>query len=568
MAHRTSASAAVLLLVAATVACLAPLHLAHAAPPARPSFVFVFADDWGNGDTSPYHTLLNRGPDLPATPRIERLAQEGTVFSDFHTLGAECSPSRASWLTGRSPSDAAVRIHLVLGSRAQNRMKGNADFLNASVPTVTSVMNNSGYRTGHFGKWHLGMLPPGPNASQPRAPPLAAYGINDAKCYVCPQEESQYDTSDLWWPSNSSRLIVDDALTFIQAAVADNKPFYLNMWFHISHEPMHPTDAQVQAYAEWVANRTSSSPSAASAGARRGDADGASDAAEVGADGTARGPVDPMSLCPPGTKNSGYTTCPVVDYRASQFEADAQIGRFLDALDAMQWPGHDTGARGGGDNGGSGGSGGSVGDNTLVVFSGDNGPEDGHIYFNSVGDPGPYRGRKRSLYEGGVRMPLIARWPARMAGGGVCDGDLMSADWLPTVASLAGATVPDPAPLGFGPLMGRDAGGFFDPKAPTPPARIIPKMFDYRADGYGHCWNQAPRLAIRDGELKLLMNPDRSRVELYNLTASPFEADNLAVDMPDEVARLAAQLDAWQATVPQSPLMKATHMGCLAYRGP
>ena len=83
-----------------------------------------------------------------------------------------------------------------------------------------------------------------------------------------------------------------------------------------------------------------------------------------------------------------YPTCASLVYRASQFEADAQIGRFMQFIRANT----------------------TLDRRTLVVLSTDNGPEDPHIYMNSKGDPGPYRGRKRSLYDGGTRMPFIARW--------------------------------------------------------------------------------------------------------------------------------------------------------------
>ena len=145
----------------------------------------------------------------------------------------------------------------------------------------------------------------------------------------------------------------------------------------------------------------------------------------------------------------------------------------------------------------------------------------------------------------------------------------MSADWLPTVAALADIGLPQNVSTG---LMGRDASVLLLGTSTVAP-RTTPKMFDYRADGYGYCWNQAPRLAIRDWEpatshLKLLMNPDRSRVELFNLTASTFEGNNIALAQPEVVERLAARLSEWQETVPQSPLMTATHMGCLEYEFP
>lgn len=105
----------------------------------------------------------------------------------LQTLGAECSPSRASWLTGRSPSDARVRINLVLASRAQNKVRGNVDFLNTSTPTVTSVLKQSphGYRTGHFGKWHLVRAAAVPRSRSPACKRLTAPLHRDAVNRAC-----------------------------------------------------------------------------------------------------------------------------------------------------------------------------------------------------------------------------------------------------------------------------------------------------------------------------------------------------------------------------------------------
>ena len=91
---------------------------------------------------------------------------------------------------------------------------------------------------------------------------------------------------------------------------------------------------------------------------------------------------------------------------------------------------------------------------------------------NSVGDPGPFRGRKRSLYDGGVRLPLLARWPGMVPAGRVSAVELMSADWLPTIASLAGVLLP-PAPDGS-PVMGADRAGALVAEAPPLEPRHTP----------------------------------------------------------------------------------------------
>ena len=126
----------------------------------------------------------------------------------------------------------------------------------------------------------------------------------------------------------------------------------------------------------------------------------------------------------------------------------------------------------------------------MCTVSGDNGPEDPHIYFNSVGDPGPFRGRKRSLYDGGIRMPLIARWVGHVPAGRVSSDEIMSADWLATVAALAGAPHL-PVPAGGGPLFGIDRSAAFVPSVGPLRPRTLPVMWDYR------CASQLPPICCR-----------------------------------------------------------------------
>lgn len=164
-------------------------------------------------------------------------------------------------------------------------------------------------------------------------------------------------------------------------------------------------------------------------------------------------------------------------------------------------------------------------------------------------------------------MPLIARWVGHIPQGRVSTVELMSADWLPTVASLAGAALLPPP--GNSPLMGADRAAAFVPSRGPLSPRKTPVMWDYRADGYGYCWNQAPRLAILQGDLKLHMNVDGSRTELYNVSAHTFEANSIAHEQPAEVKRLSSILQAWVKTLdpvpPGTMSANSKHAGCAAY---
>jgi N-acetylgalactosamine-6-sulfatase len=215
-------------------------------------------------------------------------------------------------------------------------------------------------------------------------------------------------------------------------------------------------------------------------------------------------------------------------YYAVVTEADRQIGRLLRRLDAL-----------------------GLRENTVVIFSADNGPEDiciRNASHSGVGSPGPFRGRKRSLYEGGVRVPFILRWPGGGAADGTVDNEtpLCAVDLLPTFCALAGIADVDGIPLD-----GKDMSDAF---RGIPRQRATPLMWEWRFRVHGHCIHRSPMLAIRHGRWKLLLNPARDRVELYDIPADPMELDNRAAQHPDLVAALGEQVLAWQATLPGGPI--------------
>jgi len=205
---------------------------------------------------------------------------------------------------------------------------------------------------------------------------------------------------------------------------------------------------------------------------------------------------------------------------------DKQIGRLLDYLQAK-----------------------GLDKNTLIIFSSDNGPEDIHIFnasHSGVGSAGPFRGRKRSLYEGGVRVPFIVRWPGVAPAGRVDSTSVITGvDFLPTLCSIAGVKLP----AGISP-DGEDMSAAF---RGTPQRRTKPVMWEWRYRIYGDLHHRSPMLAIRQDDWKLLLNPDRSRLELYNLRQDPMELNNLASQHPDVVQELSRKVLAWQATLPKGP---------------
>jgi N-acetylgalactosamine-6-sulfatase len=197
-------------------------------------------------------------------------------------------------------------------------------------------------------------------------------------------------------------------------------------------------------------------------------------------------------------------------------------------------------------------------ENTLVIFSSDNGPErtgtrkqmtdnstgPGHGTFYSVGESGGLKGRKRSLYAGGIRVPFIARWPGVIPAGKTDrDSVLTAVDLLPTFMDLAEAKLPaDYEPDGVsmvsalkGNTFSRDKPIFWEWRA----AKEDPKTWPYQG--------------IREGDWKLLVNEKLGKAELYDIETDWAESTNLAGDHPETVEKLKMQLATWTATLPMEP---------------
>lgn len=221
----------------------------------------------------------------------------------------------------------------------------------------------------------------------------------------------------------------------------------------------------------------------------------------------------------------GFTS-PFMVYAATVIEMDRQIGRLLNMLDEL-----------------------GLAENTLVIFSSDNGPEDidvGNASWSAYGSSGPLRGRKRSLYEGGIRVPFIVRWPA-VTPGGLVNNDtvICGVDFLPTLCELSGVALPDDVKTKCrGESMAQAIRGDKSVQ------RQKPLFWEWRFRIFNHPWNSSPILAVREGAYKLLFNPDGSRVELYEIPQDPGEYNNLAGQKPEIVKRLMEKGLDWQKTLP------------------
>ena len=422
-----------------------------------PNFVFILADDWGWGDLGCYgHQLLK-------TPNLDRLAKQGTRFTQFYVNSPVCSPTRTGIMTGQFPSRHRVFGHF--SSNANNDQRNMPGWLDPKVSTLPKCLKERGYVTGHFGKWHLGSG----KVEGVKAPEPSAYGVDDYRVFAGNLRGWERDET---FNARSSEYVVDEAIRFVETN--REKPFFVNVWLKDVHAYLDPNEEQMAAY--------------------------------------------------PNLKGA------LKVYYSAATNADRQIGRLLKRLDDL-----------------------SLVENTIVIFTSDNGPEDIHISnasHSGVGSSGPFRGRKRSLYEGGVRTPFIIRWPGKAPAGRVDKTTVLSGvDMLPSLCAIA-----DTKPPKEWKLDGQDMSSALKG---SPVRRSTPLMWDFRYRIFGHTLNRSPMLAIRDGDLKLLTNPDRSRIELYDIPKDPSELNNLASERPKDVERLSKMLLDWFKGLPEGMIEPA-----------
>lgn len=435
---------------------------AAAPSPPQPNIVFLYADDLGYGDLGSY------GSKVAATPNLDRLAREGTRFTQFYVSHCVCSPTRASAITGQYPSRHRIFGHLA--TMKNNAARGMPDWLDVNAPSVPRALQRAGYRTAMIGKWHLGggsgRVYGGNAINHPEAPPVSQYGFDHVRtsfgnsptwrhAETWPEPHDIYPYEDPGWLRWSSRAIADDAIAFVREHQHRHRdqPFYMNVWFKDPHTPFRPTTEMLEPF---------------------------------------------LNLSEPARTH----------YAMIHF-MDRQIGRLMRVLDEM-----DLRSR------------------TLVLFSSDNGAVEGR-----GGSNGALRAWKWYLYEGGIRVPLIARWPGQVPAGRVDTNSALNiVDFAPTFCQLTGATMP----------AGYESDGVDMTAAlfGQPFRRAKPMIWHHPTAA-----ERSPSLAIRDADWKLLMNPDGARLALYDLATDPGERREISENHPQIVQRLKRELLEWYGSV-------------------
>jgi len=450
-------------MVAATVLTGSAASNGSQAADARPpNIVFILADDLGWTD------LACQGSRYYETPHIDRLAAEGTRFTNHHHC-QNCTPTRAALMTGQH--GARTGVYTVGGidrfdwSMRPLRPVDNVTDLPLDRDTVANVLRRAGYATGMFGKWHLGQK--GPHHPGRRGFDEALVSMGRHYDFVTDPPVDHPRGQYL------ADFLTDRAVDFIGRHKA--RPFFL----YVPHFGVHsPYDAKPKLVA-----RFEDKP-----------------------------PVD-------GHRNPTYA--------AMIASVDASVGRIVRALEEA-----------------------GIAERTVVLFSSDNGGVGGYAReglrersAGDVTDNAPLRSGKGSLYEGGIRVPLIVRWPNVTPPGTTCDVPTIHVDFLPTCLEIASADAPRQTLDGTSlvPLL-RDPGARLGRDA------IFQHFPGYLGIGADR-WRTTPVSLVQSGDWKLMEFLEDGRLELYNLREDVGETRNRVTEMPERAAELHSRLVTWRAEV-------------------
>ncbi|MCB1085804.1 MAG: arylsulfatase [Verrucomicrobiae bacterium] len=476
----------------------------HAAE--KPNIVLIYADDLGFGDPSCY------GASAVQTPALDRLAKEGIRFTDGHSPSATCTPSRYAMLTGQyawrekgtgiAPGDAPAIIQ-------------------PGRTTMASILDHAGYRTGVVGKWHLGLGPKGGADWNGEIKP-GPLEIGFDYCFLIPATGDRVPCVYV----ENHRVVGLDPSDPIQVRfgkklgdepTGKENPELLKM------HPSHGHDMTIVNGISRIGYMTGGKS------ARWVDEDMADHLTEK-----AVAFIKEQKKDEPFFLYFSYHDIHVPRVPHPRFVGKTGMGPRGDAIVQMDWC---TGqildtldALG-------------IADNTLVIFSSDNGPvvDDGYRddAVEKLGEhkpAGPWRGGKYSNFEGGTRIPFMARWPAKIEAGQVSDALICQIDLPATLAALTGQSLgADDVPDSI---------------------NVLPALLGESKTGRDHLIEHAGSLSLREGQWKYIeaskgpavnknTNTELGGVptgSLYDLSSDPGETKNIITSDPDRAVKMAARL--------------------------
>lgn len=425
----------------------------------HPNIIIVLTDDMGYGDIGAY------GGTFVPTPRIDQMAKKGIRFNQYYSASPISSASRAGMLTGMYPGNWNITSYLQ--TRKGNREAEMADYLSVEAPTLPRMLKDAGYKTGHFGKWHLGG-----GRDVKDAPQITEYGYDEySSTYESPDPDPLLTATNWIWSAKDSikrwdrtAYFVDKTLDFLKRH--KGSPCFVNLWPDDMHTP-------------WVGN------------------------------------IEEQKVFPDGQESEK-------NFKTVLAEYDKQIGRLLDGIKQL-----------------------GIEDNTIVIFTSDNGPAPSFRGSRA----GNMRGCKASLFEGGIRMPFIVWGGENIISKGKTDDSsvICSVDLNESLCKIANVPIP----------AGYNGNGTDMSKALTGKSQNRNKaiFWEYRRNNSGafpmpYDKDKSPNTAVREGKWKLLINSDGSNVMLYDLSLDANEKNNVADKNPEITKRLSDMALNWRKSLP------------------
>ena len=455
------------------------MHAQTATKTKQPNIIFILADDLGYADLGCY------GQQKTETPNIDRLAKQGLRFTQFYSGTTVCAPSRASLLTGLHTGHTAVRGNQSFEPEGQTPLPD-------SIVTIANILQQKGYRTAAFGKWGLGYITTSGDPNKK--------GFDLFYGYNCQSLAHNYYPDHLWnnheridFPENltadamySGDKIHEQAMHFINAQT-NSKPFFLYLPYTLPHgDVIAPHDSMYNYYIKKF-NET-------------------------------------PRPTPPANNKKGkisFEPYPHAAFAAMVSRLDKYTGEIVRAIQKN-----------------------GLADNTLIIFCSDNGP-----HKENGGDPdffnnhGIYRGIKRDMYEGGIRVPFIAYWKGKIKPG-ITDQRAAFWDLYPTFQQLASIPV------------SKNIDGIS-----ILPALLQNGKQEQHEYLYWEFHENNGRQALRWKNwkaIKLNVNIAKQTIfELYDLSKDPSEKHNVASQFPEIVQRMETMISAAHVSNKDWPLLPA-----------
>jgi uncharacterized sulfatase len=411
----------------------------------QPNIVIILADDLGWADLACYGNQFNE------SPHLDRLASEGVRFTQFYA-GPVCSPTRANLQSGQDQARFGITQHIPGHRRPFARLVDPvvASQLPLEVETFAESLSRAGYKTGYFGKWHLGGEGFGPSQQ--------GWGTAiELRGHTVPPNVGKRNQAH-----RTADFLADQAIEFM--STHRDRPFLLQISHIAVHIPLSVTEPHLERFR-----------------------------------------VKPSA--------DGYPSRP--EYAALISELDESVGRVVNEIDRL-----------------------GLAEKTLILFVSDNGGLEHEQNGTVVTSNAPLRNEKGSLYEGGVRVPAIARWPGTIPDQAVCDLPLSTVDIHASVREIADAK------------LGREDqpvdGISFADVLRNPALARSERALYWHLPHYHH---STPGSSIRVGDWKLIEFFEDGSIELYDLGEDISEQNNLAAAHPEIAARLRRQLTQWRQDV-------------------